>query len=246
MCGARSKARGGFTRGCLLLGLAFSRVVGLACTNATGISPGADAAVTVVVQTEEHDAFDIAQDSKDTSRNLCGNGLQDPGEECDDGNAVNGDGCSNCLVEPCSVCPRFGQPCVEAYACGNGFLSSDEDCDDGNTTGGDGCSAGCRQVEAGWRCRMPGRPSTEVCGADAAVCATTVCGNGIVEPGEESDDGSDPSRTPHNDDHAQQPHRREPVSSSPSFRPRPPTSATTRPWSRSHRIGRKSPSRSRA
>ena len=31
---------------------------------------------------------------------LCGNGIIDPGEECDDGNQINGDGCSGmCKVE---------------------------------------------------------------------------------------------------------------------------------------------------
>jgi len=31
---------------------------------------------------------------------ICGNGREDPGEECDDGNYDNGDGCnSSCKVE---------------------------------------------------------------------------------------------------------------------------------------------------
>jgi len=32
---------------------------------------------------------------------FCGDGILDPGEECDDGNNVNGDGCDeNCRIEP--------------------------------------------------------------------------------------------------------------------------------------------------
>jgi cysteine-rich repeat protein len=32
---------------------------------------------------------------------VCGNGVVDPGEQCDDGNAVNGDGCdNNCAITP--------------------------------------------------------------------------------------------------------------------------------------------------
>ena len=59
----------------------------------------------------------------------CGNGVVDPGEQCDDGNTVSGDGCSaSCRLE----------------ACGNGILDPGEQCDDGNLVSGDGCSAGCR------------------------------------------------------------------------------------------------------
>jgi len=59
----------------------------------------------------------------------CGNGILDPGEQCDDGNAVPGDGCSaSCRLE----------------VCGNGIRDAGEQCDDGNTVSGDGCSAACR------------------------------------------------------------------------------------------------------
>src|SRR5262245_42443019 len=34
----------------------------------------------------------------------CGNGILEPGEQCDDGNTVSGDGCSgSCQIEGCSV-----------------------------------------------------------------------------------------------------------------------------------------------
>ncbi len=60
----------------------------------------------------------------------CGNGLVEGGEICDDGNLINGDGCSNlCANELCGdtvVQPLLG-----------------EECDDGNATIGDGCSATC-------------------------------------------------------------------------------------------------------
>ncbi|MCA9607810.1 MAG: DUF4215 domain-containing protein [Myxococcales bacterium] len=58
----------------------------------------------------------------------CGNGLLDPGEECDDGNLASGDGCdSNCRTE----------------ICGDGVLTAAEECDDGNLVDGDGCSSDC-------------------------------------------------------------------------------------------------------
>lgn len=62
---------------------------------------------------------------------VCGDAVQDIGEQCDDANLVNGDGCSNsCLLE----------------ICGNGVLDESDQCDDGNTVSGDGCSQLC-QVE---------------------------------------------------------------------------------------------------
>lgn len=64
----------------------------------------------------------------------CGNGWIEAGEPCDDGNAVNGDGCnSTCQVESPPVC-------------GNFIIEAGETCDDGNTANGDGCDSTC-QVE---------------------------------------------------------------------------------------------------
>jgi cysteine-rich repeat protein len=61
---------------------------------------------------------------------VCGDGLKEGSEGCDDGNLTNGDGCSaNCTVE--------------AVVCGNGIKEAGEACDDGNVINGDGCSATC-------------------------------------------------------------------------------------------------------
>jgi cysteine-rich repeat protein len=65
-----------------------------------------------------------------TVEDPCGNGQTDPGEECDDGNVADGDGCGHsCLVE----------------GCGDGLtqLALGESCDDANTADGDGCDASC-------------------------------------------------------------------------------------------------------
>lgn len=49
-----------------------------------------------------------------TAERLCGNGVLDPGEGCDDGNASNGDCCSSvCQPESAgSPCPDDGDPCT--------------------------------------------------------------------------------------------------------------------------------------
>ena len=43
--------------------------------------------------------------SADGECQLCGNGVRDPGEACDDGNVENLDGCnSHCAIEASSIC----------------------------------------------------------------------------------------------------------------------------------------------
>jgi cysteine-rich repeat protein len=65
----------------------------------------------------------------DTCTPVCGNNHTEPGEECDDGNTAEGDGCSG--------------ECVITSVCGNAVTEWGEMCDDGNTLDGDGCSATC-------------------------------------------------------------------------------------------------------
>ena len=99
----------------------------------------------------------------------CGNGMTGPGENCDDGNMANGDGCSStCAVEPGYGCTTAA-PSVCTLTCGNGTVNTGETCDDGNRTAGDGCSAVC-QTEAGYVCS--GTPSVCVVGAPNANCST--------------------------------------------------------------------------
>jgi cysteine-rich repeat protein len=64
----------------------------------------------------------------------CGDGFVDPGEFCDDGNLVDGDGCSAvCTLE----------------SCGNGTVEVGEQCDDGALNGTDACcSSGCALVDS--------------------------------------------------------------------------------------------------
>lgn len=59
---------------------------------------------------------------------LCGNGVLDPLEGCDDGNLADGDGCFGCQPETCSACTGAPSTCTPIVTC----------------TGGDGCCApGC-------------------------------------------------------------------------------------------------------
>jgi cysteine-rich repeat protein len=63
---------------------------------------------------------------------LCGNGIINAGEACDDGNNDSGDGCGACLIEACHACS--GEP----SACAPDVGAS---CDDGDScTAGETCS----------------------------------------------------------------------------------------------------------
>jgi cysteine-rich repeat protein len=85
----------------------------------------------------------------------CGDGNPDPGEACDDGNLINGDGCDvNCTVT----------------ACGNDITSSGEQCDDGNTSNGDCCNSTCQYEANGSPC------------VGTTLCATTCNGAGSCAP----------------------------------------------------------------
>jgi fibro-slime domain-containing protein len=115
---------------------------------------------------------------------VCGDKKIDAPENCDDGNAIPGDGCSGlCQIEPGYTCPTPGEGCIYTVhvLCGNGKIEGNEACDDGNKADGDGCSAGC-QVEPGYTCTTPGQPCTP--GSVAA------CGDGKVDFGESCDDGN--------------------------------------------------------
>ena len=119
----------------------------------------------------------------------CGNGSVEgtEGEQCDDGNINDGDGCSS--------------TCALETSCGDGVVSPEngEVCDDGNAVDGDGCSSTCMPESV---CGDgTAEPPLEQCDdgntTDGDGCSSTcmlepVCGDGVVTPenGEECDDGN--------------------------------------------------------
>lgn len=73
-------------------------------------------------------------------------------EECDDGNSVNGDGCSlQCAIEVGYKCVDVNATSVCRTVCGDGRRIGTEACDDGNVFVGDGCSSTCT-IETGVIC----------------------------------------------------------------------------------------------
>jgi cysteine-rich repeat protein len=103
------------------------------------------------------------------------------GEQCDDGNAINTDGCL-------STCKKA--------SCGDGFVhKGKEECDDGNLITTDGC-IGCQAAACGdgftWtgveQCDDANFSNGDGC---LNTCKKAVCGDGFVHAGvEECDDGN--------------------------------------------------------
>ena len=95
-----------------------------------------------------------ANSSVGVGTTLCGNGLLEPTEACDDGNVISLDGCSSaCQFEAGFDCTA-GAPtnCTDISVCGDGVFEGTESCDDSNESSGDGCAGDCRSVETGYVC----------------------------------------------------------------------------------------------
>ncbi|MEM9454133.1 MAG: DUF4215 domain-containing protein [Myxococcota bacterium] len=146
---------------------------------------------------ETDEAFEpIPWDSSCEELNTCGDGLLDPGEDCDDGDEQLGDGCSMCTVDPLWQCVTEMGMASECWLCGDGFLDSafGEECDDGHEADGVGMDTpGCENcmVQEGWTCSQ---------GADQTSFCQPMCGDGIwfddsvdgvnLASAEECDDGN--------------------------------------------------------
>ncbi len=67
---------------------------------------------------------------------VCGNGLPNSGEQCDDANSNNSD---SCIIDPLN-----GYECKDAF-CGDNYTRSGfEQCDDGNAIDTDSCTSSCQ------------------------------------------------------------------------------------------------------
>jgi cysteine-rich repeat protein len=73
---------------------------------------------------------------------MCGNGIIEAGEQCDDQGTAAGDGCSpTCAQEPGWTCTGAPSACDEI--CGDTLVVGGEGCDDGNAIDTDGCTTKC-------------------------------------------------------------------------------------------------------
>lgn len=109
------------------------------------------------------DCHDPACAAEPACQPPCGNGVLDPGELCDDGNAVSGDGCdANCQVEPFHT--------IAPHAIGRGVCRT---------------SGGLRRIAVDERGVIY---AVLFCGSNAAVLVSTDLGRSFSEPRDVSSD----------------------------------------------------------
>jgi cysteine-rich repeat protein len=131
----------------------------------------------------------------------CGDGILQVscGEECDDGGVSGGDGCN--------------ATCQDEF-CGDGIVNNagTEECDDGNNRNNDACVQGCKDARCGDGFKQAsveecddgcliGVPNTcepvddgDGCTSGCVEEPPVRCGDEIVDPGEECDDGNNSNR----------------------------------------------------
>jgi len=130
----------------------------------------------------QNSSIEVMQSSSaEAVKPYCGNSEVEEGEECDDGNFVNGDACPNNCILP---------------ACGNGIREGTEECDDGNTGNSDSCVSQCVIAVCGdgyrkygeEQCDDGNEDDTDECNHN---CEIAYCGDSVVQDGEECDDGNE-------------------------------------------------------
>lgn len=126
---------------------------------------------------------------------MCGDGWIQKGEECDDGNRIDADGCSRGCVTTDVAVPR----------CGDGVFQEPEECDNGEGNSNvepDSCRTNCRNPFCGDGVKDASEPCDDG-NADERDgctwnCVVSRCGNGVIEQGEECDTGNANSNTQSN------------------------------------------------
>ncbi|HRI06680.1 MAG TPA: DUF4215 domain-containing protein [Nannocystaceae bacterium] len=106
-------------------------------TATTSTTSGSSNGTTTTTSTTSDTATTDDSTTTDTTSGpdpVCGNGMKEGGEECDDGNKVNDDMCTNMCSTP---------------KCGDMLVQTGEECDDGNKINEDACLDTCKKASCG-------------------------------------------------------------------------------------------------
>jgi cysteine-rich repeat protein len=170
---------------------------------------------TTQLDTDTSDTTQLDTDTSETGPEpVCGNGIVEGDEQCDDGNGFDNDECkSDCTpavcgdgiiqvgVENCDDSNMLdGDGCSAiciTEGCGDGIVQGEEECDDANAVTGDECTNLCTIAACGDGIIQDG---VEMCDDGnlldedecLASCVPALCGDGVVWEGEEEcDDAND-------------------------------------------------------
>ncbi|MDX9721041.1 MAG: hypothetical protein RBU37_09840, partial [Myxococcota bacterium] len=149
----------------------------MSCSGSGGKTPLTD------VETTEMDS----EVEVDQTQAVCGNGIPEAGEECDNGTANSDDQPDACRTD-----------CTLA-SCGDGVQDSGEACDDGAANSdaiADACRSSCSLPECGdgvtdtgEQCDDGALNSDSVADACRTSCIAPSCGDGVTDSGEQCDAG---------------------------------------------------------
>ena len=118
---------------------------------------------------------------------VCGDGIQNQGEACDDG--LNNGTYGYCNANCTGLGPY----------CGDNIKNGPEECDDGNEVNDDACTNACTEPkcgdgiqQTGEQCDDGDQDNTDEC---LTTCVSASCGDGYVHSGEEECDDGNSSNT---------------------------------------------------
>ena len=127
-----------------------------------------------------------------TYHGYCGDGSIDDnsGETCDDGNIINGDGCSDACIIECGYYCETGVTVAShcTHRCGDGILHEDtEECDHGEDSVC--CDIACR-IQSGCEHKSSGNTNQPNCPSGVSGA---ICGDGFLVDNETCEDGDSAS-----------------------------------------------------
>ena len=151
-------------------------------TSSTGTLPVGGACGDLICQSNES----CVNCPSDCICTLCGNGIREGSEQCDDGNSNTLDACPNCTIA----------------ICGDGYRHVGvEECDRGSSGNWNvdafeaGCTDSCRMPTCGdgfCQQQVPATGYNESCNDCPSDCGScpNLCGDNVVQTGEQCDDGN--------------------------------------------------------
>jgi len=119
---------------------------------------------------------ELVTDSQNCSRNcqfiICGDGIVNGNEQCDDGNNLTCDGCYKCTLEKPGACPCN---CCPYSVCSNKCCKVNETCD---------TNRACACLPASRKCNNVCCNLNETCVSNTCTCTNVVCNGVCCAPGQ--------------------------------------------------------------